>query len=95
MSSSFVSGPFISGTINSSNPKNEVGKRVKELQKETIKNSQLLDLSNLAINPMHVNMYAVSKNNIMLDNVLANQEIIMKNQAQIMNKLGGSLDIQG
>ena len=37
---------------------------------------------------------AVNKNNIMLDKVLENQEIIINNQKEILNKLGNIIDYQ-
>lgn len=91
MAGSFVVSPLITGVNNSLTPKGEVGKRVRELQEESPyqRVGQVLKPTEVVIE------HAVAKNNIMLENVLANQEAIMQNQAMIMNKLGGNLNLIG
>ena len=67
----------------------EVKNRLKELNNDT----PAIYLTSLIKEPQEITLRTVARNNIMLDKVLANQEIIIKNQNEILNKKGENLDI--
>lgn len=70
-------------------PSNEVKTRIKELNDET----PAIFTTSIIKQPQEITLRAVARNNIMLDNILANQQVIIKNQNEILNKLGNNLDI--
>jgi len=67
----------------------EVTDRLKLLNKDT----PVIYLTSLVKEPQEITLRAVARNNIMLDNIIANQEIIIKNQNEILTKLGNNIDI--
>ena len=43
--------------------------------------------------PQEITLRTIARNNIMLDKVLENQEVIIKNQNEILKNMGNKLDI--
>ena len=68
----------------------DVKDRLKLLNKDT----PVIYLTSLVKEPQEITLRTVARNNIMLDNILANQQIILQNQNEILSKLGNNLDIK-
>ena len=68
----------------------EVKDRLKLLNKDTPN----IYLTSLIKEPQEITLRTVARNNIMLDNILANQQTILKNQNEILSKLGNNIDIK-
>ena len=81
--------PVSSSNIDNISPQ-EVKDRLKLLNKDT----PLVYLTSLVKEPQEITLRTVARNNIMLDNVLANQQIIMQKQDEILSKLGNNLDVE-
>lgn len=68
----------------------DVKDRLKLLNKDT----PVIYLTSLVKEPQEITLRTVARNNIMLDNILANQQIILQNQNEILSKLGNNIDIK-
>lgn len=68
----------------------EVKDRLKLLNKDT----PVIYLTSLVKEPQEITLRIVARNNIMLDNIIENQQIILKNQNEILSKLGNNIDIK-
>lgn len=69
-----------------------VKSRIKDINKETP-----VFWTNLVKEPQEISLRMTARNNLMLDQVLANQAVIIDNQNKIMEKMGigNKLNIQG
>ena len=81
--------PISSSNIDNISPQ-EVKDRLKLLNQDT----PVIYLTSLVKEPQEITLRTVARNNIMLDNVLANQQIIIQNQNKILSKLGNNLDLK-
>ena len=68
--------------------KEEVKSRLKEINSTT----PAIYTTSLIKAPQEITLHTTTRNNIMLDKVLANQEIIIKNQNEILKNQGSKLD---
>lgn len=68
----------------------EVKDRLKLLNKDT----PVIYLTSLVKEPQEITLRIVARNNIILDNIIENQQIILKNQNEILSKLGNNIDIK-
>lgn len=81
--------PVIYSNIDNITPQ-EVKDRLKLLNKDT----PVIYLTSLVKEPQEITLRIVARNNIMLDNIIENQQIILKNQNEILSKLGNNIDIK-
>ena len=81
--------PVTYSNINNITPQ-DVKDRLKLLNKDT----PVIYLTSLVKEPQEITLRTVARNNIMLDNILANQQIILQNQNEILSKLGNNIDIK-
>ena len=79
--------------ITTSNIDNISSQEVKERLKLLNKDTPVIYLTSLVKEPQEITLRTVARNNIMLDNILENQQIILRNQNEILNKLGNNIDI--
>ena len=80
--------------ISNSNIYNISPQEVKDRLKLLNKDTPVIYLTSLVKEPQEITLRTVARNNIMLDKVLENQEIIINNQKEILNKLGNNIDYQ-
>lgn len=81
--------PVIYSNIDNITPQ-EVKDRLKLLNKDT----PVIYLTSLVKEPQEITLRIVARNNIILDNIIENQQIILKNQNEILSKLGNNIDIK-
>ncbi|MBE7702432.1 MAG: hypothetical protein E7Z89_00115 [Cyanobacteria bacterium SIG28] len=80
--------------ISNSNIYNISPQEVKDRLKLLNQDTPVIYLTSLVKEPQEITLRTVARNNIMLDKVLENQEIIINNQKEILNKLGNNIDYQ-